>query len=245
MTVNTLGSDSKIEGDSVSPPISVASPKSRDSRTVAEWLWPLMAGGVALFAISALVYFHIVKPEPASFLQHTIARVYEWFGLAPSVVFFLMVFAWSSIWAVTGILERPLARLGRLLIMALMVGVFLNLGSGGVSSDVHTGAFGAWIASRLVIGIGYVFSIVLVGPAMFASLMLATDWFFSEWFERDRKTTNFETGVEPGVTDHLRSLSEVANRPQGHSDSGSTAGTGVSAAAVEGVDQAEIAAQLL
>ena len=44
---------------------------------------------------------------------------YNWFGLAPSVVFFLMVFAWSSIWAVTGILERPLARLGRLLVMAV------------------------------------------------------------------------------------------------------------------------------
>jgi hypothetical protein len=168
-----------------------------------------MVGGGALFVISALIYYHITPElEVTGFLQHTIVGIYDWFGLAPSVLFFLVVFAWSSIWAVTGILERPVARLGRLLVMALMVGVFLNLGSGGVASGVHTGAFGSWVASRLIIGIGYVFSIVLVGPAMFASLMLATDWFFSEWFERDRKTTNFETGVEDGVTDHLRQLAD-------------------------------------
>ena len=95
MTVNTLGSDSRIGGDSV------ATQKSQDSRTVAEWLWPLLSGGVALFAISALFYYHFyLQPaqiEPASFLQHTIVGIYNVFGLAPSVVFFLMVFAWSQI----------------------------------------------------------------------------------------------------------------------------------------------------
>jgi hypothetical protein len=241
--VNTLGSDSRIGGDSV------AQPKSRDSRTVAEWLWPLMVGGAALFVISALVYYRInPELEATSFLQHTIVGIYNVFGLAPSVVFFLMVFAWSSIWAVTGILERPLARLGRLLVMALMVAVFLNLRSAGVSSGDHTGAFGSWIAERLVIGIGYVFSLVLVGPAMFASMMLATDWFFSEWFERDRKTTNFEEGeegVEDGVTDHLRRLSGVASRPESGPTPEAGAATAVDlAVGDDGVDHSEIAAQL-
>ena len=241
--MNTLGSDSRIGGDSV------AQPKSRDSRTVAEWLWPLMVGGAALFVISALVYYRInPELEATSFLQHTIVGIYNVFGLAPSVVFFLMVFAWSSIWAVTGILERPLARLGRLLVMALMVAVFLNLRSAGVSSGDHTGAFGSWIAERLVIGIGYVFSLVLVGPAMFASMMLATDWFFSEWFERDRKTTNFqegEEGVEDGVTDHLRRLSGVASRPESGPTPEAGAATAVDVAVGDdGVDHSEIAAQL-
>ena len=241
--MNTLGSDSRIGGDSV------AQPKSRDSRTVAEWLWPLMVGGAALFAISALVYYRInPELEATSFLQHTIVGIYNVFGLAPSVVFFLMVFAWSSIWAVTGIIERPLARLGRLLVMALMVAVFLNLRSAGVSSGDHTGAFGSWIAERLVIGIGYVFSLVLVGPAMFASMMLATDWFFSEWFERDRKTTNFqegEEGVEDGVTDHLRRLSGVASRPESGPTPEAGAATAVDlAVGDDGVDHSEIAAQL-
>jgi hypothetical protein len=208
-----------------------------------------MVGGAALFVISALVYYRInPELEATSFLQHTIVGIYNVFGLAPSVVFFLMVFAWSSIWAVTGILERPLARLGRLLVMALMVAVFLNLRSAGVSSGDHTGAFGSWIAERLVIGIGYVFSLVLVGPAMFASMMLATDWFFSEWFERDRKTTNFEEGeegVEDGVTDHLRRLSGVASRPESGPTPEAGAATAVDlAVGDDGVDHSEIAAQL-
>ena len=158
--MNTLGSDSNYSGNSL------AVSKARDSRTVAEWLWPFCSGGVALFCISSLLYFHFNRREIAveSFLQEAIAGIYNILGLAPSVVFFLMVLAWSSIWLVTGILERPLQRLVRLLVMALMVGVFLNLGSAGDPSVTHTGSLGGWIAGRLVIGIGYVFSIVLVGP---------------------------------------------------------------------------------
>ena len=205
MTVNTLGSDSRHVGDSL------ASKNPRESRTVAEWLWPLLTGGLALFAISALIYYrlHRVDIETTTYLQMTIAGIYNVFGLAPSVVFFLMVFAWSCIWAVTGILERPVVRLTRLVIMALMLGVFFNLGNGGVAADAHTGALGAWVAGRLVVGIGYFASVVLVWPTMFASVMLATDWFFTEWFERDRKSTNFEVGVEGAVTDHLRGLAQV------------------------------------
>ena len=47
----------------------------------------------------------------------------------------------------------------------------------------------------------------------FASLLLATDWFFSEWFERARKTPPLDGGVEGAVTDHLRGLSDIANKP--------------------------------
>ena len=66
MTVNTLGSDSRLGGDSV------ATSKSRDSRTVAEWLWPFLAQGVALFSISALFYCHFHRQglEPGSLVQH-------------------------------------------------------------------------------------------------------------------------------------------------------------------------------
>jgi len=227
MTVNTLGSDSRLGGDSV------ATSKSRDSRTVAEWLWPFLAQGVALFSISALFYCHFHRQglEPGSLVQHAVVGLYDVFGLAPSVVFFLMVFAWASIWLFTGILERPMVRVTKLLVMVLMLGVFFNLGSGGVSAGSHTGSLGAWIAGRLVVGIGYVPSIVLVWPTMFASVMLATDWFFTEWFERDRTTTNFEVGVEDAVTDHLRGLSSVANT-QESAERPSTLDAAAAAAAV-------------
>ena len=169
MTVNTLGPDPRFGGESI------ATSQSRDSRTVAEWLWPFLAQGVALFSISALFYshFHRAAIEPSSLLQHAVIGLYDVFGLAPSVVFFLMVFAWSSIWLFSGILEKPLLRLTKLFVMVLMLGVFFNLGSGGVAADSHTGSLGAWIASRLVVGIGYLPSIVLVWPTMFASVMLA------------------------------------------------------------------------
>jgi hypothetical protein len=226
MTVNTLGSESRLGGDSFAPG------SSRGSRTVAEWLWPFLVGGVALFSISALFYYHFHRAElePQSFLQQVFAGLYDTFGWAPSVVFFLLVFAWSLIWFVTGVLEKPVSRVVRLLVMAVMLGVFLNLGDGGVVSEPHKGAFGAWLAGRLVGAIGYVPSLVMVWVTTFASLLLATDWFFSEWFERSRKAATFEVGVEEQVTDHLRGLSEIANRPESTEAAAASAAVTIDAA---------------
>ncbi|MCK5942715.1 MAG: hypothetical protein KAI24_12135 [Planctomycetes bacterium] len=210
MTVNTLGSESRLGGDSVAPG------SSRGSRTVAEWLWPFLVGGVALFSISALFYYHFHRAElePQSFLQQMFAGIYDAFGWAPSVVFCLLVFAWSLIWFVTGVLERPASRVARLLVMAVMLGVFLNLGDGGVASAPHKGAFGAWLAGRLVAAIGYVPSLVIVWITTFASLLLATDWFFSDWFDRSRKASSHEGGVEDEVTEHLRGLADIPGKPE-------------------------------
>ena len=99
-----------------------------------------LLGGVALFSISALFYYHFhrVELEPQSFLQQVFAGLYDTFGWAPSVVFFLLVFAWSLIWFVTGVLEKPVSRVARLLVMAVMLGVFLNLGDGGVVAGPRT-----------------------------------------------------------------------------------------------------------
>lgn len=182
----------------------------RSSRTVAEWMLPFLLGGVALFSISALFYYHFhrVELEPTSFLQVAFAGLYDTFGWAPTVVFFLLVFAWSLIWFVTGVLERPFARLARLVVMAVMLGVFLNLGDGGVVQEPHKGAFGAWLAGRLVSAVGYLPSLVVVLVTTFASLLLATDWFFSEWFERSARGGEPESGVELAVTDHLRALAD-------------------------------------
>ena len=200
MTVNTLGTDPRSDRDAVQP----------GSRTAAGWLWPFLVGGLALFSISALFYYHFHRLEllPQSFLQQMFAGMYDTFGWAPSVVFFLLVFAWSLIWFVTGVLDRPGVRLVRLLVMAVMLGLFLNLGDGGVVWEPHKGAFGAWLGGRLVSAVGYVPSLVLVWITTFASLLLATDWFFSEWFERPSAKSTGEAGVEDEVTDHLRGLGQ-------------------------------------
>lgn len=183
--------------------------QDRSSRTAAEWLWPLLPIGASVFCLSALFYFHVNHGavNPTSPLQRGIAGIYRTFGLAPAVMFFFMAGTWSTIWFVTGKLERPLVRIGRLLAMAVMLGVFLNLGEGGVTAAVHKGELGAWLAGTLVSTIGYFPSIVMVWAVTFASLLLATDFFFSDSFERMRtKAAPPEVGVETAVTDHLRGL---------------------------------------
>ena len=60
MTEESLGTDS--QGGPQRVPMS--------SRTVAGWLWPFSIGGVALFSISALFYYHFhrleLRPDGAS-----------------------------------------------------------------------------------------------------------------------------------------------------------------------------------
>ena len=206
MTEKSLGTDSQVGRQRV--PMS--------ARTVAGWLWPFSIGGVALFSISALFYFHFHRTElrPDGLLQQAIATLYSTFGWAPSVVFFLLVFAWSLIWFVTGVLERPVSRVARLVVLAVLLGVFLNLGNGGVVAEPHKGAFGAWLAGRLVSAVGYVPSLVVVWLTTFASLLLATDWFFSEWFERPRAEAEEESGVEEAVADQLRAIGPDASPEQ-------------------------------
>jgi hypothetical protein len=210
MTVNTLGN-----------------PIDRSSRSVAEWLWPFLLGCVSVFCISALVYYHVRWDvvEPRSALQVVIAAVYRWFGLAPSVLFFLLVGTWSSIWLVAGSLDRLGVRLLRLVAMAVMLGVFLNLGDGGVVPAVHKGEVGAWLAGRLVAVIGYPVSLGIVWITTFAALLLATEFFFSDRFEQLRSAdADPEVGVEAAVTDHLRGLGAATSAPGSNDPESAAAG---------------------
>lgn len=182
--------------------------QDRGSRTAADWLWPLLPIGAAVFCLSALIYFHVQYDvvQVKSAMQVLVAAIYKTIGFAPAVMFFLLLLTWSSIWFVTGRLERPLMRVARLVAMAVMLGVFLNLGDGGVSAAAHKGELGAWLAGCLVGAFGYFPSIVLVWAVTFASLLLATDFFFSDSFERLRLRPRTDVGVETAVTDHLRGL---------------------------------------
>lgn len=197
MTVNSLGQQ---ESDS-------------SSRTVAERLMPLLPIGLAMFTLSALLYYHLRHDalEPQSALQVLVSWVYRSFGFAPSFLGFLLLLTWGSIWFVTGSCERALARLGRLFAMVVMLGVFLNLGDGGVSPAFHKGELGAWLGGHLVSVLGYYPSLVAVWAVTVAALLLATDFFFRDAFERLREPSRSdsarrEAGVETEVTDHLKGL---------------------------------------
>jgi hypothetical protein len=193
--------------------LAIPEQQERTHRSVAGWLWPLLPIGLSMFVLSALLYYHLRHDVVvvSSTLQSTIAGIYAWLGFAPAFLLFLLALTWSSIWFVTGTLDRPLSRVLRLLAMTVMLGVFMNLGDGGVASAFHKGALGEAIATRLVSAFGYYPSLVLVWIVTFGSLLLATDFFFSENFERlRRRPIAADAGVEAAVTEHLKGLATVA-----------------------------------
>ncbi len=185
------------------------------SRTIAHSLWPWLPIGISTVSVSALLYYHFHQFEftPTAPLQLAYAWIYRSFGLAPSFLFFLLVAAWSSVWLLTGELQRPVSRLLRITSMSVLVGIFLNLGEGGVSPGVHKGELGAWLAFGLWQWFGYVPSLVVVFAMTFASMLLATDFFFSDAFERLRRTRAAEAGVEDEVTERLRSIGGASPQP--------------------------------
>lgn len=183
------------------------------TRTAAEWLWALLPIGLSIFCVSALGYYHLYhdRLEVASALQVAIAALYRTFGFAPSCMFFLLLLMWSSLWFHAGKIDRPTSRIARLFAMAVLLGVFMNLGDGTVSPAFHKGELGRWLAERLVGAFTYYPSLVLVFVATLGSLLLATDYFFADRFEALRSRPEApDSGVETAVTDHLKGLAGAA-----------------------------------
>lgn len=181
--------------------------------TLATRILQILPAGVSVTSMASLSYYHLQRMQgpvaPKSLLQHWYIALYESVGFAPSLLFFLLVTVWSVLWFATGRLERPLGRLGRLVAMAVLLGVALNLGAGSVAPGPQKGELGAWLGSVLVGMVGYYPSLLLVWAATLGALLLATDFFFADSFERlwrARSSAPDEAGVEAGVTEHLRQL---------------------------------------
>lgn len=181
--------------------------------TLATRILQILPAGVSVTSMASLSYYHLQRMQgpvaPKSLLQHWYIALYESVGFAPSLLFFLLVTVWSVLWFATGRLERPLGRLGRLVAMAVLLGVALNLGAGSVAPGPQKGELGAWLGSVLVGMVGYYPSLLLVWAATLGALLLATDFFFADSFERlwrARSSAADEAGVEVGVTEHLRQL---------------------------------------
>jgi hypothetical protein len=177
-------------------------------------LWPLVPVGVAVFALSALVFYHLHQDgQPAeTILQSVIVSLYRGLGFMPAFMFFLLVLTWGSIWFLTGKLERPWARLGCLCSFALALAIWMNLRSDSLAASPYTGHIGDWVASRMVGVLGYVFSTLLVGLVAIAAFWLATDGFFyryidEAWLQQGHSDAlEREHGVEPAASEHLKSL---------------------------------------
>jgi hypothetical protein len=185
---------------------------SRARRTkTSGWYWPLLPTAIAAFALSALVAYHLRAGSldgERSFLQATVVWVYEFFGFAPSFLFFLLVLSWRSIWMVVGKLDRPHAVLGRLCGLVLALSIWVNLRAEPGEVLPHTGLLGGWVADRMVGVLGYYLSLLLVAPVTFAALLLATDYFFIRYFDGSALMAgDDEPGVEEAVPDEFKVLS--------------------------------------
>lgn len=174
---------------------------------------------VSVYSLSALFWFHLRRDsiEVRSSLQTLYASVYGWFGFSACIVFFLLLLVWTSIWFFAGRVDRPIARLFRLVSVAVMLGVFLSLGKTAADGPTQ-GELGFYLAQRLVAAIGYPVSWLFVFLGTVASLLLATDFFFSESFERafgrgamaKEPDPARDRGVEAVVTEHLKGLAQVS-----------------------------------
>lgn len=198
----------------------------RRSRSVLEWPWALVPVCCSAFLLTALAYYHLYHEVLAvqTVAQVVVAGCYRTFGFAPSVLFAFVLLVWSSLWVFAGRIERPLARLCHIAGMAIMLGVLFNLGSGplgggsawagggagGVAPALHKGELGALLAGRMVDLFGYYPTLLLVVPVTLASILLATDFFFSERIELWRQRRQpAEQGVEAEAAEVLRSLGGV------------------------------------
>jgi len=200
MTVNTLGG-------------SFAGGKSRSGA----WLAPLAPIAISIFAISALVSYHLRAGTitPRTVPQSVVIGIYEFLGWVPACMFFGLVFTWSSIWFVAGSIEQPSRKLLRVLGLTLALAVFGNLDA----SAPHTGALGAWIGGGMSSVLGSFLSHLVMAPLTFLSLLLATDYFWMSYFERRvlEKTqrelhgagVGTEMGVEPTVPEEFKQLART------------------------------------
>ena len=178
------------------------------------WLLPLAPIAISIFAISALVSYHLRADAitPRTMAQSVVIGIYDFLGWVPACMFFGLVFAWSSIWFVAGTIDKPLQKLGRVFLLTLALAVFGNLDA----SAAHTGALGSWIGGGLSSVLGSFLSHLVMAPLTFLALLFATDYFWMSFFERrvlERTKAELQSaaavsdaGVEPAVPEEFKQL---------------------------------------
>lgn len=201
----------------------VAGTEARRSPGGLRWAAPLLPIGLSVFGLSSLVYYHVRlggHGDPSGLPQGVVAWLYGVLGFVPAFLGLLMVLVWSSIWFLTGRLERLGARAARVGALVVSVAILVNLRGSAGQPGSGSGELGAWLAVRVQSVFGDVLSVLLVSLVAVASLLVATEFFFYHYFagrDRDRDVGEGEqTGVEHEVPRELTrlELDEDATRPQ-------------------------------
>jgi hypothetical protein len=161
-----------------------AAPEHSASRTA--WAMPLIPVAVSGFLLSAMTSLRVqgdLPSPPEGTLAGGVVALYRLFGFEPLFMVCVLTLTWSSIWFLTGRVERPLSRLARIGALGLSLAILVNLRIDGVHPS-GAGELGALLASRLASVISPAISIFAVAVAAVAALLLATDFFFYGHFER-------------------------------------------------------------
>lgn len=173
---------------------------------------PLAPIGLSMVFLAALVRYHVTvagRAEASGVFQGLVAGLYEWLGFVPSFVLCLLVMSWSTIWYLTGEIERPWVRLGRVLLLTCCMAVLVN-----VSQDehqLHLGKLGHTLGGALRSSLGYILSCFVVAVMTLAAALLATDFFFYRYFEGIGRDAGDDEplaadGVEDDATDAFKEL---------------------------------------
>ncbi|MDA1220730.1 MAG: DNA translocase FtsK 4TM domain-containing protein [Planctomycetota bacterium] len=179
-----------------------AAPGQSASRTA--WAMPLIPVAVSGFLLSAMTSLRLqgaLPSPPEGTLAGGVVALYRLFGFEPLFMVCVLTLTWSSIWFLTGRVERPLSRLARIGALGLSLAILVNLRIDGVLPP-GGGELGALLASRLASVISPAVSIFAVAVLAVAALLLATDFFFYGHFERlgARRVQALELdAVEPEV----------------------------------------------
>ena len=185
-------------------------------------MWPLLPIAVAMFCMSALVYYHVWEggsAEAQSVLQSVVVAIYGAIGFVPAFLLCALTLVWSSIWFLGGALEEPRVRVAKVAACTVSLAIWINLRGAGEPAGPHTGAFGDSIATRLVEAIGFVPATLLLAPLTLVLFLLATDFLFYRhfdelWVPRERKASTRQSvqddgGVGNDDAEILKSLAQA------------------------------------
>lgn len=205
------------------------------ARGDASWAIPLIPLVLSGGLLGAITYHRIYGSSAENLFARLVRGIVELFGFEPSFMVAALVLVWSSIWFFGGRVERPLGRLSRIAALGFCLAVLVGLRADGNTIE-SGGRIGSFLGQRLGGILSPGFSSIVVGLAVLASLLLATDFLFFGYFKRlaDRVTATLNRGVAESATTPHPSASDAAR-------ASARAGSALEPEPVEGVERAAIA----
>lgn len=205
------------------------------ARGDASWAIPLIPLVLSGGLLGAITYHRIYGSSAENLFARFVRGIVELFGFEPSFMVAALVLVWSSIWFFGGRVERPLGRLSRIAALGFCLAVLVGLRADG-STVESGGRIGSFLGQRLGAILSPGFSSIVVGLAVLASLLLATDFLFFGYFKRlaDRVTATLNRGAAERAAAPRPSASDAAPTP-------AQAGSAEEPGPAEGVERAAIA----